>query len=38
VEFEVMMAAAEMADFPLTNEAMARLIQRIRSKNPQICS
>jgi hypothetical protein len=30
VEFDVMMAAAEMADYPLRNEAMARRIQRIR--------
>ena len=30
VEFEVMMAAAEIADYQLTNEALARLIQRIR--------
>src|SRR5277367_406348 len=30
VEFDVMMAAADMADCPLTNEAMARRIQRIR--------
>jgi hypothetical protein len=30
VEFEVMMAAAEMADYQLTNEALARRIQRIR--------
>ncbi len=29
-EFDVMMAAADMADCPLTNEAMARRIQRIR--------
>jgi hypothetical protein len=30
VEFEVMMAAADMVDYQLTNEAMARQIQRIR--------
>jgi hypothetical protein len=30
VEFDVMMAAANMADCPLTNEAMARRIQRLR--------
>ena len=30
VEFDVMMAAAEMADYRLSTEAMARLIQRIR--------
>jgi hypothetical protein len=30
VEFNVMMAAAGMADYQLTNEAMARLIQRMR--------
>jgi len=29
-EFDVMMAAAEMADYRLSNEAMARRIQRIR--------
>jgi hypothetical protein len=29
-EFDVMMAAAEMADYQLSNEAMARRIQRIR--------
>jgi hypothetical protein len=32
VEFDVMMAAAEMADYPLSNEAMARRIQRIRRR------
>jgi hypothetical protein len=32
VEFDVMMAAAAMADYPLTNEAMARRIQRIRQQ------
>jgi hypothetical protein len=32
VEFDVMMAATEMADYRLTNEAMARLIQRIRRR------
>jgi hypothetical protein len=37
VEFEVMMAAAEMAGRQLSNEAMARLVQRFRSKNPQTC-
>jgi PHD/YefM family antitoxin component YafN of YafNO toxin-antitoxin module len=30
VDFDVMMAAAEMADYRLSNEAMARRIQRIR--------
>lgn len=30
VEFDVMMFAAQMADLQLTNEAMARRIQRIR--------
>ena len=30
VAFDVMMAAAEMADYQRTNEAMARRIQRIR--------
>lgn len=35
VEFDVMMAAAEMADYKLSNEAMARRIQRIRAKGPQ---
>jgi hypothetical protein len=35
VEFEVMMAAAEMADYRLSNEAMARRIQRIRRRCPQ---
>ena len=30
VEFDVMLAAAKMADLRLSNEAMARLIQRIR--------
>ena len=30
-----MMAAAEMADYELSNEAMARLIQRIRRHGPQ---
>ena len=30
VEFEVMMTAAKMADYQLTNEALARRIQRIR--------
>jgi hypothetical protein len=29
MEFDVMMAAAEMADYKLSNEAMARRIQRI---------
>jgi hypothetical protein len=33
-EFDVMMAAAEMADYPLRNEAMARRIGRIRGNNP----
>jgi hypothetical protein len=32
VEFDVMTAAAEMVDFPLSNEAMARRIQRIRRR------
>lgn len=32
VEFEVMMAAAEMANYELTNEAMARRIRRIRRR------
>ena len=31
-EFDVMMAAAEMADYRLSNEAMARRIQRIRQQ------
>jgi hypothetical protein len=30
MEFDVMMAAAEMADYPLSNETMARRIHRIR--------
>jgi hypothetical protein len=30
VEFDVMIAAAEMADYRLSNEAMARRLQRIR--------
>ena len=34
-EFDVMMAAAEMADYRLSNEAMARRIQRIRQNSPQ---
>jgi hypothetical protein len=34
VEFDVMMAAAEMADYELSNEAMARRIQRIRCQLP----
>ena len=32
VEFDVMMAAAEMADYALSNEAMARRIQRIKRR------
>jgi hypothetical protein len=32
VEFDVMMAAAAMADYRLSNEAMARRIQRIRKQ------
>jgi hypothetical protein len=32
VEFDVMVAAAEMADYRITNEAMARRIQRIRGQ------
>ncbi len=32
LEFDVMMSAANMADHPLSNEAMARLIQRIRQQ------
>jgi len=32
VEFDVMTAAAEIAKYPLSNEAMARLIQRIRQQ------
>jgi hypothetical protein len=32
VEFDVMVAAAEMADYRVTNEAMARRIQRIRGQ------
>jgi hypothetical protein len=35
VEFDVMMAAANMANYPQTNEAMARRIQHIRRLNPQ---
>jgi hypothetical protein len=34
-EFDVMKAAAEIADYRLSNEAMARLIQRVRRGNPQ---
>jgi hypothetical protein len=32
VEFDVMVAAAEMADYPLSNEAMAGRIRRIRQQ------
>jgi len=32
VEFDLIIAAAEMADYPLSNEAMARRIQRIRRR------
>jgi hypothetical protein len=36
VKFDVMMAAAAMANCRLSNEAMARRIQRIRRQNPQV--
>jgi hypothetical protein len=35
VEFDVMMAAADMADCPLTNEAMAHGFSASGGNNPQ---